>query len=65
MMTSAKIKLTTIFHRLFNSKLKDWLIGLLFLGAALYLLRVYAGGQWKYTVQFLKSLAGKYLLITD
>ena len=56
MITSAKIKLKTIFHRVFNSNMKDWLIGLLFLGAALYLLRVYAKGQWKYTVQFLKSL---------
>ncbi len=60
MVTSAKIKLTTIFHRLFNSKLKDWLIGLLFLGAALYLLRLYAVGQWKYTVQFLKSLITQF-----
>jgi len=49
------IKLKTIFHRFFKSKMKDWLIGPLFLGVGLYLLRIYAKGQWKHTIQFLKS----------
>jgi len=57
MITSAKIKLKTVFQRFSNSKIKDWSIVILFLGVSFYLLRVYAKGQWKYTVQFLKSLA--------
>jgi hypothetical protein len=55
MIRSAKVKLTTIFHRFSGSKLRDWLMGLLFLGISLYLLHTYAKGQWKHTIQFLKS----------
>lgn len=49
-------KLKALFNRFSNSKMKDWLIGLLFLGVSLCLLIIYAKGQWKYTIQFLKSL---------
>ena len=55
MITLAKMKLKAILHRFSNSRMRDWLIGPLFLGASLYLLRIYAKGQWNYTVQFLKS----------
>ncbi len=55
MVTSAKTKLKAVLQRFSSSKVKDWLISILFLGISLYLLRVYAKGQWKYTIQFLKS----------
>ena len=41
-------------------KLRDWLTGLLFLGVSLYLLHIYAKGQWEYTIQFLKSLIAQF-----
>ena len=43
------------FKAMFNARTKEWLIGLLFLGMSLYLFRVYARGQWDYTVKFLKA----------
>ncbi len=56
MVTLVEKKLKKTFHHSLNPKIKDWLIGIYFLGAGLYLLSVYSGGQWKYTAQFLKSL---------
>lgn len=49
-------RLKKIFHYFLSPKIKDWLISILFLGIGLFLFSVYSGGQWKYTIQFLKSL---------
>jgi hypothetical protein len=65
MFRSAKVKLAIIFHRFSGSKLRDWLMGLLFLGVSLYLLRIYAKGQWEYTIQFLKSLIAQFFNQTN
>jgi len=39
-------------------RIRDWLIGLGLLALSLYLVLIYAKGQWEHTIRFLKAWLG-------
>ncbi len=41
-----------------TSRIEDWLLAGLLLAVSLYLLAVYAEGQWWHTTRFLRQLLG-------